>query len=113
MRDPVCMGACCLYALNKWVISLSLKGPFLRNHFNDTLLIPAALPLALWVHMQIGIRPADENPKWSEILLHLAVWSVACEVVAPHIFTNATGDPWDIVAYAAGALISGVFWQGK
>ena len=46
-----------------------------------------------------------KNKKW------MAVWSVAAELVAPHLFTRATGDPWDVAAYAGGALISGLIWQ--
>jgi hypothetical protein len=39
------------------------------------------------------------------------VWSVAAEVVAPHFFAPATGDVWDVAAYAGGALVSGLIWQ--
>ncbi len=109
--DPLCVVSCAGYAANRWLVPFSMKGPFLRNHFNDTLLIPAALPLILWVHQRLKWRPPDARPTWSEILLHWAVWSVAAEVVAPHLFTRATGDPWDVVAYAGGALVSGVIWQ--
>jgi membrane-associated PAP2 superfamily phosphatase len=110
-RDPLCVLACAGYATNRWLLPLSLKGFFLRNYFDDTLLIPAALPLLLWVHYRFGWRPGAAKPAWSEILLHFAVWSVAAEVVAPHLFAHATGDPWDVVAYAGGAVVSGVLWQ--
>ena len=109
--DPVCMVACAGYGLNRWLVPLALKGFFLRNYFADTLLIPAALPLMLWLHSRLGLRPADSRPRWSEILLHVVVWSVAAELIAPHLFTRATGDPWDVAAYAGGALISGLIWQ--
>ena len=110
-RDPVCLAACGGYALNRWLLPLALKGTFLRNYFDDTLLIPAALPLVLWLHVRFGWRPADARPRWSEIVFHLAVWSVAAEVIAPHLFARATGDPWDVAAYAGGALVSGLIWQ--
>ena len=84
---------------------------FLRNYFADTLLIPAALPLVLWLHMRFKWRPSESRPTWSEIFLHWAVWSVAAELVAPHFFVRATGDPWDVAAYAGGALVSGLIWQ--
>lgn len=109
--DPVCVAACTAYALNRWLVPLSLKGPFLRQHFADTLLIPAALPLLLWLHARLGLRPAAQRPSWREILLHLAVWSVAAEMLAPMLSRHATGDPWDVAAYAAGALCSGLLWQ--
>jgi len=110
-RDPLCMLACAGYTLNRWLVPLAWKGIFLRGYFNDTLLIPAALPLMLWLHRRLGLRPADARPSWAEILLHTAVWSVAAEVIAPHLFTRATGDPWDVAAYASGALLSGFLWQ--
>lgn len=110
-RDPLCVAACACYAANRWLVPFALKGAFMRNYFNDTLLIPAALPLMLWLQQYLGLRPAQERPRWPEIVMHVAVWSVAAELISPHLFSHATGDPWDVAAYAAGALISGVFWQ--
>ena len=109
--DPLCLAACACYAANRWLVPLALKGIFLRGYFADTLLIPAALPLMLWLQRRLGLRRVDSRPQWREILLHLVVWSVAAELVAPHLFTRATGDPWDVAAYAGGALVSGLLWQ--
>jgi len=110
-RDPLCVIACTGYALNRWLVPLAFKGVFLRNYFSDTLLIPAALPLMLWLHQRLGIRPPATKPSWSEITLHVAVWSVAAEVVSPRLFAHTTGDPWDVAAYATGALLSGLVWH--
>ncbi|MDB6114232.1 MAG: hypothetical protein JWQ83_712 [Lacunisphaera sp.] len=110
-RDPVCITACAGYAVNRWLVPFALKGFFLRYYFADTLLIPAALPFMLWLHSRLGLRPADARPRWSEISLHVVVWSVAAELIAPHLFARAMGDPWDVAAYAGGALISGLIWQ--
>jgi hypothetical protein len=110
-RDPVCVVACACYAANRWLLPTAFGGPFLRNYFSDVLLIPAALPLVLWCQSRLGLRPADLKPQRSEILLHLAVWSVVAELIAPGMFSRATGDPWDIVAYAGGALASGLIWR--
>ncbi len=92
-RDPLCIAACAGYAVNRWLIPGSWKGWFMHGYFSDTLLIPAALPLVLWLHRRLGWRANDTSPRWNEILLHLVVWSVAAEVVAPHLFSRATGDP--------------------
>lgn len=110
-RDPLCLAACACYGLNRWVLPLALKGVFLRGYFDDTLLIPAALPLLLLLQRRLGLRTTDARPQWGEILLHVVVWSVAAELVAPHLFAHATGDPWDVAAYAGGALVSGLLWQ--
>jgi hypothetical protein len=110
-RDPVCFVACALYAANRWCLPATLKGPFLRNHFNDCLLIPAALPLILWLQRRFRLRLSDAPPDWREVLLHLVVWSIAAEVVGPRLFSCATGDIWDVVAYAAGAVVATVIWS--
>lgn len=110
-RDPLCLLACAGYALNRWLVPHAWKGWFLRGHFNDLLLIPAALPLLLWLQRRCGLRPADVRPQWSEILLHLAVWSITAELIAPRLFAGATGDAWDIAAYTGGAILSGLLWR--
>ena len=110
-RDPLCLAACAAYGINRWLVPLAFKGVFLRGYFDDTLLIPAALPLMLLLQRRLGLRHTDARPQWGEIFLHFAVWSVAAELVAPHLFTHATGDPWDVAAYAGGAVVSGLLWQ--
>lgn len=110
-RDPLCIAACACYAVNRWWIPLAIKGVFLRGYFNDVLLIPAALPLVLWLHRRLGLRRDDVRPRWPEILLHVTVWSLAAEVIAPSLFSRATGDPWDVVAYVGGGLLSGIIWR--
>ena len=109
-RDPVCVVACTCYAANRWLLPAALRGAFMRNYFSDVLLIPAALPLVLWLHRECGLRPADAKPQWSEIGLHLVAWSVAAELLAPHVFARATGDPLDVAAYTGGAIVSGLIW---
>ena len=109
--DLLCLLACASYTLNRWLIPAPWKGWFLRNYFDDTLLIPAALPLILWIQRRTGLRTSDVQPEWSEIIFHLVVWSVAAEVIAPRFFTHAVADPWDILAYTGGALIAGLIWH--
>ena len=110
--DPLCVFACGLYALNRFWLSQHFGGPFLRGQFNDLLLIPAALPFALWLQRRLQLRRDDRFPRWSEIALHLAVWSLAAETVAPHLFARATADWRDVVAYTIGGAVAGCWWQG-
>lgn len=112
-RDPLCALACGGYALNRWLLRPLgwAAGPFMRGHFNDLLLIPAALPLLLWLQRRTGLRANDTPPSWREIGLHLAVWSLAAEAIAPLFIHRATGDWLDVAAYAAGAVVSGCVWQ--
>lgn len=85
-------------------------GGFWHNQFTDLLLIPAALPIILWLQRRIGLRCHDSRPTWTEVALHLVVWALAAELIAPHLFATATGDWRDVAAYAAGAVVAGGWW---
>ncbi|MCW5558754.1 MAG: hypothetical protein KIT22_13115 [Verrucomicrobiae bacterium] len=43
-RDPLCLAGCGLYLVNRLWGRAHLGGAFLRGHFIDLLVIPAALP---------------------------------------------------------------------
>ena len=109
--DPICLIACFLYLVNRWWLSGHVGGPFLQGYFNDLLFIPAALPVALWLQRRFGWRTHDERPSWSEIALHLTVWSVTAEALMPQLLAGATGDWRDLVAYSGGAAVAGWRWQ--
>jgi hypothetical protein len=110
-RDPLCLAACALYALNRFWLRAHIGGPFLTGYFNDLLLIPAALPLLLWAQRRLGVRETDAQPRWTEIGLHLAVWAFIAEVIMPRLSAHATGDWRDVVAYGVGAVAAGCWWQ--
>ncbi|MCC7374339.1 MAG: hypothetical protein IT581_06770 [Verrucomicrobiales bacterium] len=109
--DPACLAAWVLYAANRWWAIPHWGGWLLRGQFNDFLLIPAALPPVLALQRWLGLRTDDRPPLWREIGFHLLVWSILFEAVGPHLL-RVTGDPYDVVAYAAGGLIGGVWWNG-
>jgi len=111
LADPLCLVACAAYGANRWLVPFSWKGAFLLGHFNDLLLIPAALPPWLWVLRRLGLRNDDTTPTWSEIALTTLLWSIAAELVAPHLFAHAVGDRWDVAAYTGGAVAAGLLWQ--
>lgn len=108
--DPLCLLACGVYAACRWLIRPHTDAVFWHSYSTDYLLIPAALPLWLWVQRRLGLRRHDAFPTWREIIGALLPWSVAAEAVAPRLFPNATGDWFDVVAYAAGAAIAGGWW---
>jgi hypothetical protein len=110
-RDPLFLAACLLYGINRWLIKPHVHSAFLRYHFNDLLLIPCALPLLLWMQRRLRLRTHDQAPTAGEITLYLAVWSILFEVIGPHLLRRATGDPWDVVAYVAGGILAGLWWQ--
>ncbi len=108
--DPVCLSACLLYAAIRWLVLPHMGGALLHGQLNDLLLIPAALPLVLWLQRLLGIRDHDRPPLWSEIGVHLVVWSLLFEVVGPRLMP-VTGDVLDVLAYATGGLASGLWWN--
>jgi hypothetical protein len=110
LGDPLCVAACLLYAINRWLILPQVENPFLRGQFNDLLLIPAALPGVLRLQRLLGLRNHDQPPRWSEIALHLVVWSILFEGIGPHVLA-VTGDIWDVVAYTVGGVASGFYWN--
>jgi hypothetical protein len=111
--DPLCVLGCVLYAVNRWGLKPRIHNAFLHDHFNDLLLIPCALPLLLWLHRRLRLRLHDEPPTPGEIALHLVIWSVLFEVIGPRILPRATGDPWDVIAYVAGGVAAGLWWQRR
>jgi hypothetical protein len=108
--DPLCLLACATYAVAHWWLRRRLPAGFWHDQFTDLLLIPAALPLMLWLQRRLGLRATDARPSWGEIGFHLGVWSVAAEVVAPLLFRSAVGDWRDVLAYGAGAVLAGGWW---
>ena len=108
--DPLCLVACTAYVGGRLWLRPRFPNTFWDYHFTDVLLIPAALPLLLWVQRRLGLRTHDQRPGWGEIGLHLAVWTIAAEVAAPLAFHTATGDWRVVLAYAAGAVVAGCWW---
>lgn len=111
LRDPLFLFGCAAYTLNRWLLKPHLPSGFLHSHFNDLWLIPCALPPILWLHRQSGLRSHDQPPTLSEITLHLVFWSALFEWIGPKFVSHTTADLLDVVAYLAGAVLAGVWWQ--
>ncbi|MEY4387273.1 MAG: hypothetical protein RLY20_2556 [Verrucomicrobiota bacterium] len=110
-RDELFVTAALAYVVNRWLLMPFIPSPFLHGHFNDLLLIPAALPVVLWAQRLIGLREHDGTPSWTEMLMHLAVWSLICEFIGPHWFHHGTADAWDVAAYAVGGVVACLWWN--
>jgi hypothetical protein len=111
LRDPLFLGCCALYVMNRFVIKPHVAGGFVHNWFNDLLLIPCALPILLAVHRALGLREHDGPPTTIEVATHLAGWAFLCEVLGSRLLHRGTGDPFDVLAYAIGALLAMFWWQ--
>jgi hypothetical protein len=110
-QDPVCLGGCLLYAVNRWWLKPHFKSAFLHNSFNDLLLIPCALPVLLWLERRLGLRTHDQVPTWNEVLRNLITWSILFEGIGPHLMPWTVGDPWDVVAYFVGGILAALWWR--
>lgn len=111
LRDPLFLGCCALYAVNGLLIKPHLAGGFFHNWFNDLLLIPCALPILLAVHRALGLRDYDGPPTAAEVFVHLAGWTVLCEVIGSRWLHRGTADLLDVLAYAIGALVATLWWR--
>jgi hypothetical protein len=110
-RDPLFLGCCALYILNRWGVKPHFHGAVIHCWLNDAMLIPCALPLLLRIHAWLGWREPDATPNGREIVAHLAGWSVLFEWFGPRLTAHATGDVLDVVAYAAGAAVAYLWWH--
>jgi hypothetical protein len=111
LRDPLFLLGCLAYALNRWLLKPYVHGRFLHSYFNDCWLIPCALPPILWLHRKLGLRQHDRAPGPGEILSHLLFWSLLFEWIGPQFVSHAVGDPFDVIAYAAGAMLAALWWH--
>lgn len=111
LQDRLFWSASALYGINRWMVKPLVHSPFLRGHFNDLLLIPAALPCVLWIQRRLGVRPTDAAPTFQEIALHVAVWSVISEGLGPRFGHRGTADILDCLAYTVGGAAAWVWWN--
>lgn len=113
LRDPLFLGASCLFGINRYYLRGHFGGqfPFLRQHWNDCYLIPAALPVLLWIFRKTNLRGHDAPPTWPEILEWTLLWSLVFEWFFPAFFHLGTADWQDVLCYASGAAIAGWFWN--
>lgn len=112
-RDPLCYAAWGAYCLNRFWLAphFGVSHPFLREHFNDSLLIPAALPVLYWIRWVLKLRPTPAPPRARDVLLWCLGWSVSFEWFGPHFLHRSVGDWGDVAAYFAGGALAALWWQ--
>src|SRR5438105_4950501 len=76
--DPLCLASWVAYALNRFLFvpKFGAELPFLQEHLNDSLLIPAALPVLLGVRRFLKLRTHDAPPYGREVAFWLVLWSL-------------------------------------
>jgi len=109
--DPLCLLACFIYAVNRWYLKPHFAGEFIHGHLNDLLVIPAALPIILWVQRLCGVRKDDQFPTVSEIAFHWLVWSIVCEGISPLFMPWSIADWQDVLDYGISGVVAGFVWE--
>jgi len=111
--NPLFIGACVAYAINRWWLAPATHHPVLINWFNDLLLIPCALPPLVALYHALGLRGTTAPPRGREILCHLLLWIPLFEWIGPRFVPGTTADPLDAVAYCLGGFLAHAFWRRR
>ena len=113
LRDPLFLACVLLYLVNRFWIKPHCTFFFFHAYLNDVICIPFTLPPMLWLLRRLRFRFHDDPPTLTELAIPLVMISWAFEIYLPNtdMFRDLTvADPWDIVAYAVGAVAAGTFW---
>lgn len=123
LQDGLFILALSTYAVNRLLIlphlggffrsHLSWSWSFVHSHLDDLLMMPAALPVVLWIQRQLRWRAHDGPPGWDEMAGHLILWSVICKFVGPRYLHIGVADPWDVLCFAVGGVGACAWWNIK
>lgn len=100
----LCAGAAGFYGLNRFHLRHMTTGParwFLVCYANDLF---AGLFLAAWADLLLRLFRLSPIRSWRQTVPLLLVCGLVWEVLAPLWKAGAIFDPWDFLAYQAGAL---------
>lgn len=113
LRDPIFLVGLAIYGINReWIKpGLHAYSPFFHGHLNDTLLVPVALPVYLLFYRWIHFRPDDAPPRFWEMILHVAVWTVFFKWFGPRYLHQSVTDWIDAGCYLVGGVLAWLLWQ--
>jgi len=113
LLDPLFLFSLTIYAMNKFLfLKYDLWNyKFCTDYLNDLLLVPVVIPIVLFFPKVLKLRDFYSPPTFLEIIVPLAIWSIAFELVGPFFFGKGTSDPSDVLAYCLGGLISWLIWN--
>jgi hypothetical protein len=113
LADPVCIISLIIYPINRFILKPHhVGGWFTHGYLNDVLCLPLFVPMILYFEHLIGLRKHYGFPRAWEIFQNWAAFSIVFQLVIPRFpktFITA-GDPCDMLAYAIGGVIAGVYW---
>jgi hypothetical protein len=114
LRDPLFLLCLLTYFVNRLVLKAVWKEGFVHEHLNDLICVPFWVPIMLFVQRRLGLRAGDPSPSPGELVIPLIVWSWVFEILLPEAGTPGgefVADHLDILCYALGALVGGLFWR--
>lgn len=111
LRDRLFLTSCACYAINRWILKPRVDSGFLRNWFNDLLLVPCAIPVVFWLFRTFHLRDHDHPPSLWDLASILVIWSLLFEWVGPRLVPHATGDWRDVLMYWTGGVLAWAFWH--
>ena len=114
LLDPLFLACVGLYFLNRLVIKPNCNVRFFHAWLNDLICIPFWVPIMLTGMRLLQMRRHDNPPTVAEISIPLILWSWLFEIYLPNLATTSPpyyADPWDIVAYTAGAICAWLYWN--
>jgi len=114
LRDPLFLLCVLTYFVNRWVLKSIWQSGFVHEHLNDLICIPFWVPIMLYAQRRLNLRHSDGRPEAGELIIPLIIWSWVFEIILP--WTDILGercvaDYLDVMHYALGALIAGLFWR--
>ena len=116
LKDPLFIICIIIYFANRFFIEPLTIGKidFFNCYLNDLICFPFWLPLILFFARAIRLRDHDEPPTFYELSFFLLLWSYCFEFLGPSLgkyLNNPVADPWDVVCYATGCIIAGIYWN--
>jgi hypothetical protein len=114
LKDPLFLVCFSVYWIHRVLKYFDLSTPFLSGYLNDVICAPFWVPILVWVIKKTGLRPQDHPPSAAEIVIPVLIWTALFEVVLPaqQVWKIPTvADPYDVLAYWLGALLSVLFWR--
>lgn len=104
LRHPFFWGSLLLYLALKVTRGGPLRTPFLHDYVADFLCMPVVMGIALACLRQFVTRDGITVLSVRLQVITVALYAFLFEYWFPRVSTEFTADPWDVLAYAAGAL---------
>jgi hypothetical protein len=104
LRHPFFVASLLLYLALKATRHSHFRLPFVHDYLADFLCMPVVMGIALIILRRWVSRDEGSTLSWGLMAGTVALYSFLFEYWFPQISTDFRADPWDVLAYAAGAV---------